>query len=85
VQTASDVLAVLKDERHPVVCLYECCAATIRVAARIIDEIALEKPEIVRARIAGIAERLRESGVVLRAVDIPQSERSELLSCVGSN
>jgi hypothetical protein len=64
VQTASDVLAVLRDERHPVVCLCECCVATIRVAARIIDEIGLEKAEIVRARIAGIAERLRESGVV---------------------
>lgn len=41
--------------------------------------------EIVRARIAGIAQSLREIGVVVRAVDIPQSERSELLSCVGSN
>jgi hypothetical protein len=42
--------------------------------------------EVVRARIAGIAvERLRESGVVLRAVDIPRSERAELLACVQAN
>jgi hypothetical protein len=63
----------------------ECCAETIRVAARLIDEIALEQAEIVRARIAGCAQRLREGGVVLRAVDIPRSERSELLSCVQAN
>lgn len=36
----------------------------------------------VRARIACIADRLRESGVVLRAADIPSSVRSEVLSCV---
>lgn len=53
--------------------------------ATLIDQIALKQAEVVRARIAGIAEWLRESGVVLRAVDIPRSERAELLGCVGSN
>ncbi len=86
VPTPSGVLALLRDERHPVVCLCEvCCASTVRVAADLIDEVALEQAEIVRARIAGIAERLRESGVVLRSVDIPQSERAELLGCVQAN
>ena len=41
--------------------------------------------EVVRARVAGIAERLRESGVVLRAVDISRSERAELVACVQAN
>jgi len=62
-----------------------CCAATVRVAANLIDEIALKQAEIVRTRIAGIAERLRGSGVVLRSVDIPRSERVELLGCVQAN
>ena len=54
-------------------------------ALRLIDQVALEQAEVVRARISGIAQSLRESGVVLRAVDIPRSERPELLSCAGSN
>jgi hypothetical protein len=82
VPTLSDALAIARCDRLPVLCLCECCAETVRVAASLIDEIALEQAEIVRARIAGIAVRLRESGVVLRAVDIPQSERAELLGCV---
>ena len=49
------------------------------------DQVALEQAEVVRARISGIAQSLRESGVGLRAVDIPRSERPELLSCAGSN
>jgi hypothetical protein len=85
VPNTSAVVAVLRDERHPVACLCECCADTVRFAAVLLDEIALEQAEIVRARIAGYAERLRESGVVLRSVDIPRSERFELLSCVQAN
>jgi len=85
VPTLSEVLPLLGDGRA-VVCFCEpCCADTVRRAARILDEVAIEQAEIVRARIAGIAERLRESGVVLRAVDIPRSERSELLACVQAN
>ena len=65
-----------------VLCLCECCAGTVQLAVDLIDEVALEQAKVVRARISGIAERLRE---VLRAVDIPRSERSGLLSCAGSN
>ncbi|HLM96752.1 MAG TPA: hypothetical protein VK283_10585 [Acidimicrobiales bacterium] len=83
--TLSEVLPLLGDGRA-VVCLCEpCCADTVRRAASILDEVALEQAEVVRARIAGIAERLRDSGVVLRSVDIPQSERAELLGCVQAN
>jgi len=72
-------------DRLPVLCLCECCAECVRVAADLIDEIALEQAEIVRAWIASIAQQLRETGVVLRTVDIPRSERVELLSCVQAN
>jgi len=72
-------------ERLPVPFLCECCAECVRVAANLIDEIALEQAEIVRVRIASIAQQLRETGVVLRTVDIPRSERVELLSCVQAN
>jgi hypothetical protein len=86
VPSASAVLAVLRDNHLPVVCLCEpCCAHTVRIAANLIDEIALEQAEVVRARIAGIADRLRDSGAVLRSVDIPRSERVELLGCVQAN
>lgn len=81
----SDALVMARADRFPVLCLCGCCAETVRVAASLIDEIALEQAEIVRARIAAIADRLRDSSVVLRAVDIPQSERAELLSCVQAN
>jgi hypothetical protein len=85
VPVLSEVLPLLGDGRA-VVCLCEpCCADTVRRAAGILDEVALEQAEVVRARIAGIADRLRESGVVLRAVDVPRSERVELLSCVQAN
>jgi len=85
VATLSEVLPLLGDGRA-VVCLCEpCCADTVRRAAGILDEVALEQAELVRARIAGVADRLRDSGVVLRAVDIPRSERVELLSCVQAN
>jgi len=85
VPALSDALAIARADRLPVLCLCECCAATVQVAARLIDELALEQAEIVRARIAGIAARLRDSGVVLRAVDIPRSKRAELLGCVQAN
>ena len=85
VPALSDVSAIARADRLPILCLCECCAATVRVAARLIDEIALEQAEIVRARIVGIADRLRDSGVVLRSVDIPQSERAEVLGCVQAN
>ncbi len=54
-------------------------------AAQILDEVAFEEAERVRRRIAGIAQSLRESGVVLRSVDIRHSERAELLGCVQAN
>jgi hypothetical protein len=72
VPTLSDALTIARADRFPVLCQCQCCAETVQVAARLIDEIALEQAEIVRARIAAIADRLRDSGVVLRAVDIPQ-------------
>jgi hypothetical protein len=85
VPTLSEVLPLLGDGRA-VVCLCEpCCADTVRRAAGILDEVALEQAEVVRARITGVAQSLRETGVVLRAVDIPRSERSELLGCVQAN
>lgn len=79
------VLGVMYESAAAVVCACECCAGSVAIAAALLHEVALEQAEVVRARIAGIAERLRESGVVLRAVDIPQSDRSALLACVGSN
>ena len=77
---------LLERDHLPVACLCErSCAETVRVAADLIDLVALEQAEVVRARISGIAQSLGESGVVLRAVDIPQPARSQLLSCVEAN
>lgn len=80
-----DALELARRDRVPVLCQCPCCAATISLGARLIDEIALEQAEVVRSRIAGLATRLREAGVVLRSVDIPRSERVELFSGFGSN
>ena len=86
VPTVAEALSFERHDRLPVLCLCEpCCAETVHVAARLLDELALEQAEVVRARIAGIAERLRASGVVLRAVDIPQSNRAVILSCAATN
>lgn len=86
VRTLAGALEMGRRDHLPVLCMCEaCCASTIQIAARLLDEIAIEQAEIVRSRIAGMAARLRESGVVLRSVDIPQSERVGLLTSPESN
>jgi hypothetical protein len=86
VPDTSAVVALLEQENAPVICLCDlCCGATVRLAAGILDQIALELAESVRARLSGQARMLRESGVVLRTVHVPRSARTELLGCVQAN